>query len=225
MSSNASRPSVDTSLPTISSEAIVVVDVVESTLTSNLFGWYAVGRNLMRTLRQAIRAIGIHHNLICMKSTGDGYLLTYGNSQSAELSVLQALGASLQLVRQLAQHNDLSSTAEEQKINVRIAIHFGQVDVIENDREGPDVSYAFRLEGIDRESLKDAIDGVPSQQLPLQNYIICSEPVRDIVMRHSYPRDLIRLGLFRLKGFHDWHEVFLVSEDETSNGATANGHE
>src|ERR1700730_14740168 len=34
--------------------AIVVVDLVESTLTSNLFGWYAVGRQAIRDLRVLI---------------------------------------------------------------------------------------------------------------------------------------------------------------------------
>ena len=76
---------------TVASEAIVVIDLVESTFTSNLFGWYAVGRGLLRELRAAIRRIGADHNLRCMKSTGDGYLVTYGDSTSAELGVIHAL--------------------------------------------------------------------------------------------------------------------------------------
>jgi hypothetical protein len=30
-------------MPEVVTEAIVVIDLVESTLTSNMFGWYAVG--------------------------------------------------------------------------------------------------------------------------------------------------------------------------------------
>jgi class 3 adenylate cyclase len=207
------RPKTGSSSPEayrlkISSEAIVVIDMIESTFTSNRFGWYAVGRTLMRDLRASISKIGRAHQLLCMKSTGDGYLLTYGNSKSAELSVIHAVDASMELIRRLQMRN--KKTPDEQRINVRIAIHFGEVDVIENDREGPHVSYTFRLEGINRESLSDAIDALPPQALPLQNYIVCSEPVQDILRKHKYPLDVTRLGLFRLKGFHDWHEIFLL---------------
>ncbi|MBI4764964.1 MAG: hypothetical protein HY787_10205 [Deltaproteobacteria bacterium] len=81
----------------IASEAIVVVDVVESTLTSNLFGWYAVGRGLMRDLRRAVQNIGANHNLLCTKSTGDGYLLAYGNERSGRSAsgLLFILGKSM----------------------------------------------------------------------------------------------------------------------------------
>jgi hypothetical protein len=46
------------SAPEIVTEAIVVVDIVESTKTNNLFGWYAVGRNLLRDLRLLIAQVG-----------------------------------------------------------------------------------------------------------------------------------------------------------------------
>lgn len=197
----------------IASEAIVVVDVVESTLTSNLFGWYAVGRGLMRDLRRAVQNIGANHNLLCMKSTGDGYLLAYGNEKSAELGAIHAANASLELIRLLRQHNRKRTTTEERRISVRIAVHFGQVDVVENDREGPHVAYTFRLEAINRESMHEAIDALPPDQLPLRDYILCSEPVSDILKRRGYRLNSKRLGLFRLKGFPDWHEVFLLYED------------
>ncbi len=45
-------------MPEVVTEAIVVVDLVESTLTSNLFGWYAVGRQAIRDLRALIGEVG-----------------------------------------------------------------------------------------------------------------------------------------------------------------------
>lgn len=193
----------------VSTETIVVVDMVESTYTSNLFGWYAVGRDLMRDLRNRIRTIGSKYDLRCMKSTGDGYLLTYGNSSSAELGAIQAVDASLALIQSLSVRNELPTISEERRIHVRIAIHFGQVDVFDNDREGPHVSYAFRLESINRESVRDAINAIPAQEFPLRNYILCSEPVRNILARRGYSAIPFQLGLFRFRGFPDWHEVFL----------------
>ncbi len=198
---------------TVASEAIVVIDLVESTFTSNLFGWYAVGRGLLRELRAAIRRIGADHNIRCMKSTGDGYLVTYGDSTSAELGAIHAMDASLSLLEFLRSRNLDPATPEERSIGIRVAMHFGQVDVIENDREGPDVSYAFRLEGVNREALQDAIDPVPAADLPLRNYILYSESVKSILDRRSYDVDPLRLGLFSFKGFVDWHEVYLIQSD------------
>lgn len=197
----------------VASEAIVVVDIVESTLATNLFGWYAVGRGLMRELRNAIRLIGAKYKLLCMKSTGDGYLLAYGYTKSAELSAIHAVDASLELLKFLRNYNRKRTTAEEQRVSVRIAIHFGQVDVVENDREGPDVSYAFRLEAINRESLRDAINAVPPDELPLRDYILCSESVRNILGRRGYHLAMKQLGLFKFRGFPHLHEVFLLQDE------------
>jgi class 3 adenylate cyclase len=64
-------------MPEIVTEAIVVVDLVESTLTSNLFGWYAVGRHSLRDLRTLVSDVAEGRGLRCLRSTGDGYLLTF----------------------------------------------------------------------------------------------------------------------------------------------------
>ena len=58
------------SLPEVVTEAIVVIDLVESTLTSNLFGWYSVGRQSLRDLRSLINEVGMNRGLRCLKSTG-----------------------------------------------------------------------------------------------------------------------------------------------------------
>ena len=64
-------------MPEIVTEAILVIDLVESTLTSNLFGWYAVGRHTLRDLRSLIGDVGEGRGLRCLKSTGDAYLVTF----------------------------------------------------------------------------------------------------------------------------------------------------
>src|SRR6516164_4497575 len=76
-------------MPEIVTEAIVVIDLGESTLTSNLFGWYAVGRQSLRDLRTLIGEIAEVRGLRCMRSTGDGYLLTFHDSQSAEMAAIR----------------------------------------------------------------------------------------------------------------------------------------
>ena len=70
-------------MPEVATEAFVV-DLVESTLTSNLFGWYAVGRQAIRDLRALIGEVGKHRGLRCLRSTGDGYLLTIRRASGPE---------------------------------------------------------------------------------------------------------------------------------------------
>lgn len=193
----------------VASEAIAVIDIVQATATSDLFGWYAVGRTLVHELRGLIQKIGRSYGLSCTKSTGDGLLVTYRNSQSAELAALDAIRASLSLLEELETRN--ASASEERRIYVRIALHFGEVDVLPNDREGPNVSYTFRIEGIGRGSLPQALNPIDPVQFPLRNYLIISERVSDIVNRRKPDWTLTSCGLFKLKGFSGWWELFLLS--------------
>ena len=51
-----------TATPEVVTEAIVVIDIVESTTTNNLFGWYAVGRGIYRDLRRRL----MHENPVAL---------------------------------------------------------------------------------------------------------------------------------------------------------------
>lgn len=197
-----------TAFPEVATEAIVVVDLIESTASSNLFGWYAVGRGLMRDLRTLITQVGRPLGLQCLKSTGDGYLITFAHQTSAEQAAIQAVEASFRLLDLLAERN--RRLPEERAINLRCAVHLGEVDVVEGDREGPHVSYTFRLEGVSRASLALALNPIPPEELPLHNYVLCSEEVEGILSRRSTYWKTIRLGLLKLKGFPGWREVFMV---------------
>lgn len=192
----------------VASEAIVVVDIVNATATSDLFGWYAVGRTLIRELREMLIDIGSRHDLMFMKSTGDGFLLTYRSARSAEMGAMNAVQASVELLERLALHN--STVPAERQISIRIALHFGELDLLENDREGPNVAYAFRMEAVNRGSLPQAINPIEPDRFPLRNYMICSERVADILDRNSAVQSLTSCGLFKLKGFSGWSELFLV---------------
>jgi class 3 adenylate cyclase len=204
------QPAESSGMPPIEPETIVVVDIIESTTTNNLFGWYAVGRGLMRDLRTLITTIGAQRGLQCRKSTGDGYLLTYRDtgSQAAEIGAVNALEASFDLLDRLKDRNQ--QLPEERAINVRLAIHFGEVDVVEDDREGPNVSFTFRLEGIGQAEVAEAMNSMPSENFPLRNYVLCSEQVKGIIERRCPNFSTSLVGLFRLKGFPGWHEVYHV---------------
>ena len=194
--------------PEIVTEAIVVVDLVESTLTSNLFGWYAVGRHSLRDLRSLVGEVGRIRGLRCMRSTGDGYLLTFYDPQSAEMAAIRAVEAVFELLRRIFVRN--REVSEERALNLRCAVHLGEVDIVPNDREGPHISMAFRLEEISRASLPAALNPIPPEQFPLRNYVLCSEEVAGIVSRRATHWELASIGLLKLKGFPGWREVFLV---------------
>jgi class 3 adenylate cyclase len=116
-------------MPEVVTEAIVVIDLVESTLTSNLFGWYAVGRQVIRDLRALIGEVGESRGLRCLRSTGDGYLLTFHDPQSAERAALRAVEAVFELLNRVAHRN--REVPEERALNLRCAIHLGEVDISE----------------------------------------------------------------------------------------------
>src|SRR5271166_1539605 len=147
-------------MPEVVTEAIVVIDLVESTLTSNLFGWYAVGRQVIRDLRALIGEVGESRGLRCLRSTGDGYLLTFHDPHSAERAALRA------------------------------------------------------VEEISRASLPAALNPIPPEQFPLQNYVLCSEEVAGILSRRASPWEMVSIGLLKLKGFPGWREVFRVLPED-----------
>ena len=199
---------ISASIPEVVTEAIVVIDIVESTTTSNLFGWYAVGRSIHRDLRSLVTYIGMGRGLRCIRSTGDGYLLTFFNLQSAEAAAVSATEAVFELLHRTQMRNH--EVGEERALNLRCAIHLGEVDVVLNDREGPHVAFVFRLESISRRSLPAALNPIAPGELPLKNYVLCSEEVAGILERRSSLWSTLSIGLFRLKGFPGFREVFLV---------------
>jgi class 3 adenylate cyclase len=205
-----------TAFPEVVTEAIVVVDLVESTATSNLFGWYAVGRQLMRELRALLMAVGQPRGLRFVKSTGDGYLVTFGDLSAAENAAVHAVDASFDLLKLLESRN--RRVSEERALNLRIAVHLGEVDVVENDREGPHVSFTFRLESISRASLTSALNPIAPEDLPLRNYVLCSEEVAGILTRRAEQWTAVSIGLFKLKGFPGWREVFQLRPEASGGG-------
>src|SRR5437763_15206710 len=116
---------VGDAFPPVASEAIVVVDLVESTAASNLFGWYAVGRSLMHDVRALLVRVGRDRGMRCIKSTGDGYLVTFGNADAAELAALNAIQSCFGMLELI--HDRNAQLPEERAINLRRTIHFGEV--------------------------------------------------------------------------------------------------
>lgn len=192
----------------VASEAIVVLDIVQSTVATNLFGWHAVGRVVTRDLRRLAYQTCVPLGLASAQTTGDGLLLTFSDPESAEMAVPAAIAGMRTLLARIGERNALAP--EHLRFDVRVAVHFGEVDVVGNDREGPNVAFAFRLENVSRSSLPSAMNPIKSRSFPSENYVICSEAVACVLERVGDFSPRKSCGLFRMKGFPGWWEVFLL---------------
>ncbi|MDH3920008.1 MAG: hypothetical protein OEU25_17740 [Rhodospirillales bacterium] len=192
----------------VASEAIVVLDIVQSTYSTNLFGWHSVGRVVTRDLRRLTREASAPRGLTSVKTTGDGLLLTFSNRDSAEMAVPSALAAMWTLLARARERN--AQAPAQQRLDLRVAVHFGEVDIIENDREGPNVAFAFRLEKVSRGSLPSALNPIDPRAFKTANYVIGSEAVADVLDRVGEVSPRKSCGLFKLRGFPGWSEVFLL---------------
>lgn len=193
------------------SEALVVVDLVDSTKTTTRHGWHAVGKYVIRDLRTCINYIREQHGLQCRKFTGDGYLLAFRHNGDAAYAVIHAIQAIVAITRAIEAINE-RQTAHERRIRLRFALHYGEVDAIEGDREGPEVSFTFRIEGIDAKAFDQAL--TPSRILPgdfpLYDYALVSQTVINILQaKHVLPCWEF-VSVFPLKGFQDYYALYLI---------------
>ena len=192
----------------VASEAIAVIDIIQSTVSTNLYGWHSVGRVVARDLRRLAQEACAPLGLASAKSTGDGLLLTFSDSESAATAVPSALAAMRSLLAKLEVRN--ADVPQQHRLDVRVALHFGEVDVTQGSREGPNVAFAFRMEGVTEASLATALNPIDPRAFPSANYVICSEAVADVLdwVGEASPRT--SCGLFKMKGFLGWWEVFLL---------------
>ncbi len=198
----------------VASEAIAVIDIVHSTHSTNLYGWQSVGRVVARDLSRLTLEASAPLGLASAKSTGDGLLLTFSNEGSAATAVPSALSAMRSLLAMLKERN--AKVSEQHRVDVRVALHFGEVDVFNGVREGPNVAFAFRLEEVSGANLESALNPIDHRSFPSANYIIGSEAVADALDRVGVARARTSVGLFRMKGFLGWWEVFLLEPAHTS---------
>lgn len=83
--------------------------------------------------------------------------------------------------------------------------------MIDSDREGPEISYTFRLEGVDAKALEENVyDPMPLKDFPADDYVVISEKVMKIFTDYHETYEWERIGLLRLKGFHGYHDLYLL---------------
>lgn len=120
-------------------EAIVVLDMCNSSALANQFGdeqAMKVKRELRRLYLPIVRRWGAQF----VKNTGDGYLVTFAQAH-------EAVGSSVQILQYLRDHNPMIPLHEQ--LRLRFGINYGETMVdADGDRHGNAVNVAFRVEGV-----------------------------------------------------------------------------
>lgn len=170
-------------------EAIMVFDLCESSLIASQDDHMAY--HLKQRLYQIAEPVLEQFGRRFLKSTGDGFLATFGDAGAA-------LDAAIALEQRLQQRNQRT---RNEAIHYRVALHFGDVWRIDTgtaDIHGNDVNIAFRIEGVQA----DAFTGTVSS-LPRRDRILCSRDFLTVVPRERLAAVLaghVQCGEASLKG-------------------------
>jgi class 3 adenylate cyclase len=114
--------------------------------------------------------------------------------------------------------------AHERHVRLRFALHYGEVDAVEGDREGPEVSFTFRLEGIGAKAFGQALTRPRIRQadFPLYDYALVSQTVINILLERHFLPLWEYVSVFPLKGFPDYYALYLIRDLSTRQLTHAN---
>ncbi|MFC1822298.1 HEAT repeat domain-containing protein [Thermodesulfobacteriota bacterium] len=186
---------------TVLTEAILVLDLCNSTDIAARYG-DNFAHNLMKTLTDAVTPIAKRERYQFIKSTGDGFLITFPKASNSIRFAINAL-------KTISRYN--SKVDKIKKIDLRFAINLGETKLNENgDRLGVAVNMAFRVEGIKPEGLIYCDGGMTKEEMPSENWIFVTENLeKEVGTMEGIETRLI--GLFELKGITGLHKIFEIT--------------
>jgi class 3 adenylate cyclase/uncharacterized protein YggT (Ycf19 family) len=186
--------------PVYGSEAIVVIDLVNSTYLVTQFGNTFL-LMLKHRLEHQVNQICSRHAAGYSKSTGDGFLICFPSLANAVVSLREIFQATPTM------NEDLPEGAE---VALRAGLNFGEVLIEpDGDRTGGAVHKTFRIEALTAANLIETEGGIKRPEFPEKDYILASEEavtavakVRSVGFRF--------LGLCELKGFPGLHRIYQI---------------
>jgi len=180
-------------------EAVVVLDLCDSTIMANRYG-DAFALTLKEAIRALARPILSEQGVAFLKGTGDGFLSTFPDLHKAVEAA----------VRILQRKGDLPRASDGTPPQFRIGIHFGPTNVdSDGDRQGDVVNMAFRLEGVNVSGFHETQGGIEKDTLPIHDRIFISEHGHEELQRRGgVPSRFV--GFFDLKGIAGRHRVFEI---------------
>ena len=190
----------------VGAAALVVIDMCDSTKLSSKFG-DAFATRLKSGLRGLILKSAKSKDLKFYKGTGDGMLLAFTDTGAAVRSCAAFMS-------ELRESN--SRAPETERINVRCAVHMGEVNFIyvggQRDIEGDAANFVCRIEGLKPESLIEDAGGMKPEELPLKNRVLVSEPANDDI-RNTGKHKTRYVGFFDLKGIRGRQRIYQLLID------------
>ena len=183
---------------TTSIEAIVFIDMVGSTALGSKFGDDLV-LQMKELLGNIVNIESKRQNILFIKGTGDGFMLTFPEATNAAR-------AALGIMRRAQEHN--TGVSESRALKLRMGVHFGQVNVDSNgDRQGTSVNFASRIEAATENQFHQTRLGIQKEDLEQANRILISEVVNDELKGSSEFRSRL-VGYFDFKGISGRHRLY-----------------
>ncbi|MBF0456605.1 MAG: HEAT repeat domain-containing protein [Nitrospirae bacterium] len=189
----------------IQTEAILVLDLCNSTGIANKYGdQFAL--DLTKILTEKVRPVAKKESSRFMKSTGDGFLITFPK-------VPNAVRFAFTLLKEIAAHN-ATTEDDSARIQLRFAINQGETRIdAKGDRLGVATNMTFRVEGIKWEDLISLEGGMTKDELPLVDRVLVTEHVIEDAMKMEGMKSRL-VGLFDLKGISGLHRVYLITDTQ-----------
>jgi len=184
-------------------EALLVIDIVNSTILVTRFG-NSFMADVKQRLEHLVSPISLRHGADFTKGTGDGFLITFP-------SVTQAISAIREIYGGLAAAND--GLPEGAEVALRAGLNFGEVIVDhDSDRTGSAVHKTFRLQSVGPKDLIPSEGGITREEFPEKNYVVLGEEATLALAKAPDTRCRF-LGLCELKGFPGIHRIYQLEWD------------
>ncbi len=188
----------------ILTEAILVVDLCRSTEIAARYG-DSFALDLTRILTETVTPIARREKFQFMKSTGDGFLITF-------VKVYNSIRFALEVFKQISKHNEKVDKAA--RIDLNFAINLGETRIdAKGDRLGVATNMTFRVEGVRPEGLIPIENGMAKEDMPVVNRILVTENVEKEIKDMEGIKTRI-VGLFELKGITGLHKVYKLTSVE-----------
>lgn len=183
----------------VSTEAILVVDLCNSTDLADTYGDNFVF-NIMNEFAEIILDVARDEGVRFSKSTGDGYLMTFDSVENA----LQTAAVTLKVV---AERN--AATEKKRRFGLRFAINQGETRVdTNNDRVGVAVNMTFRVDGVKKEAMVPGPGAtVALEDFPVENRIVLTEAAYNEIKNDPAHKARF-IGFFELKGITGLHRIY-----------------
>jgi len=183
-----------------SKEAIFVVDLENSSTIADLYG-DDVALKISKVLSKNTAPYANKNKAKFIKSTGDGFLITFETPR-------QALNTATSVLEQIRKHN--KKNKEQKQVNIRIALNFGECNIEPNgDRLGHAVNVTFRVEGLKYIDAKKDKLLINKKDFITTNRIFITESFyKELEDNDKLKYDFNLLGNFILKGIKKPHKIY-----------------